>query len=327
MDFNHLKQFDLRTLRYFLIVADELHFGRAAVRLNMSQPPLSQQIRQLEDRLEVALFKRSHHNVELTAAGLALKEQAPLIFQQLEKAIATTRMTAAGSIGRLDIGVISSSLVGIIPRALDIFTSRFPDVDWQLHELTPALQIQGLLERRIDVCLFRMPPHQEGLHREIIMQEALMIAMPRSHPLASQTSVSLMELKDQPLVMFGLNQSRFADFLYQCCVKAGFTPRIRQQVVEVQSLLSLVGANIGLALLPASMRQLAQPEVVFRPIHPSPPEIPLYATYRAGDTSPTLKRFLAIIGELIVEHQIRTPADESDRQIQSVFERYESGSN
>ncbi len=91
MDFNHLKQFDLRTLRYFLIVADELHFGRAAVRLNMSQPPLSQQIRQLEDRLEVALFKRSHHNVELTAAGPALKEQAPLIFQQLEKAIATTR--------------------------------------------------------------------------------------------------------------------------------------------------------------------------------------------------------------------------------------------
>ncbi len=159
-------------------------------------------------------------------------------------------MTAAGSIGRLDIGVISSSLVGIIPGALDIFTSRFPDVDWQLHELTPALQIQGLLERRIDVCLFRMPPHQEGLHREIIMQEALMIAMPRSHPLASQTSVSLMELKDQPLVMFGLNQSRFADFLYQCCVKAGFTPRIRQQVVEVQSLLSLVGANIGLALYP-----------------------------------------------------------------------------
>ncbi|MBB4095235.1 LysR substrate-binding domain-containing protein [Brucella pecoris] len=327
MAYNHLKPFDLRTLRYFLVVAEELHFGRAAVRLNMSQPPLSQQIRQLEDRLDVVLFKRSHHNVELTAAGLALKEQAPLIFQQLEKAVVTTRMTAAGSIGRLDIGVISSSLVGIIPRALDIFTSRYPDVDWQLHELTPALQIQGLLERRIDICLFRMPPHQEGLQREIIMQEALMVAMPRSHPLASQNTVSLMQLKDHPFVMFGLHQSRFADFLYQCCVKAGFTPRIRQQVVEVQSLLSLVGANIGVALLPASMRQLAQPEVVFKPIHPSPPEIPLYATYRAGDTSPTLKRFLAIIGELITEHQINTASDESDRQIQSVFEAQESNTD
>ncbi len=127
--------------------------------------------------------------------------------------------------------------------------------------------------------------------------------------------------------MFGLHQSRFADFLYQCCVKAGFMPRIRQQVVEVQSLLSLVGANIGVALLPASMRQLAQPEVVFKPIHPSPPEIPLYATYRAGDTSPTLKRFLEIIGELITEHQINTASDESDRQIQSVFEGSESNTN
>ncbi|MBB3217270.1 DNA-binding transcriptional LysR family regulator [Ochrobactrum sp. RC6B] len=131
------------------------------------------------------------------------------------------------------------------------------------------------------------------------MQEALMVAMPRSHPLASQNSVSLIQLKDHPFIMFGLQQSRFADFLYQCCVKAGFTPRIRQQVVEVQSLLSLVGANIGVALLPASMRQLAQPDVVFKPIHPAPPEIPLYATYRAGDTSPTLKRFLSIINELI----------------------------
>ncbi|MBC2887351.1 LysR family transcriptional regulator [Ochrobactrum sp. CM-21-5] len=320
MDFNHLKQFDLRTLRYFLVVAEELHFGRAAARLNMSQPPLSQQIKQLEDRLGVLLFMRSHHNVELTAAGAALKEQAPLIFQQLDKAVTVTRLTAVGSVGRLDIGVISSSLVGIIPKAFDIFTSSYPDVDWQLHELTPALQIQGLLERRIDICLFRMPPHQDGLHREIIMQEELMVALPQVHPLATQRAVSLVQLEHQPFVMFGLRQSRFADFLYQCCVKAGFTPQIRQQVVEVQSLLSLVGANIGVALLPASMRQLAPPHVVFRPIRPSPPKIPLYAIHRDGDNSPTLQCFLTIVRKLVVEHQDGTNSDETDRQIQSMFD-------
>lgn len=298
MDFTHLKHFDLRTLRYFLVVAEELHFGRAAARLNMSQPPLSQQIKQLEERLGVELFARSHHNVELTVAGASLKEQAPLIFQQLEKAITTTRMAAAGAIGKLDIGITSSSLVGTIPAALDIFATKYPDVDWQLHELTPLHQVQGLLERRIDVCLFRLPPQREGLHCEIITQESLMVVLPKAHPLAAESSISLEQLKEQAFIMFGLEQSRFAEFLYECCIKAGFAPKIRQQVVEVQSLLSLVGVNLGVAMLPESMQELANEHVVFRPFSPPLPDVPLYAIYRSGDKSPTLKKFLSIVKSL-----------------------------
>lgn len=301
MDMNDLRQFNLRTLRYFLVLAEELHFGRAAARLNMSQPPLSQQIRQLENNLGVQLFARSHHNVELTPAGLAFQEHAPLIFEQLGKAVSVARMTARGLVGGLEIGVISSSLVGVVPAALEAFRNRYPNVEWQLHELTPPLQIQGLLEKRIDVCLFRMPPEQEGLHREIIMQEDLMVALPKSHPFAHMSTISLAQLKDQPFVMFGLQQSRFADFLYECCIQAGFIPQIRQQVVEVQSLLSLVGANMGVALLPASMQKLALPNVVFKTVDPAPPQIPLYAIYREGDSSPTLKQFLHIIREMTLE--------------------------
>lgn len=293
-----LRSFNLRTLRYFLVLAEELHFGRAAARLNMSQPPLSQQIRQLEEQLGADLFSRNHHSVALTPAGIAFREQVPLVFEQLAKAVSTARLTARGQIGRLDIGVISSSLVGVVPAALESFRIRHPDVEWQLHELTPQRQIEALLDKRVDLCLFRLPSEHEGLCREVIMQEDLMVALPSAHRLTNRPALSLEELHDQPFIMFELNQSRFADFLYQCCVKAGFTPQIRQQVVEVQSLLSLVGADMGVALVPASMRLLAQPNVVFRRILPEPPQVPLYAIYRQGDPSPTLAQFLTILRRL-----------------------------
>lgn len=302
-----LRHFNLRTLRYFMVLAEELHFGRAAARLNMSQPPLSQQIRQLEDSLGVALFARSHHSVELTPAGRSFREQVPLVFQQLEKAVTATRLTARGQIGRLEIGVISSSLVGVVPEALELFRTRHPQVEWQLHELPPAEQIAALVERRIDICLFRLPQEHEGLEREILMQEEVMVALPRSHPLAVRRMLSLADLGDQPFIMFELRRSRLADYLYECCVRAGFVPQIRQQVVEVQSMLSLVGANMGVALMPASMMPLAPPHVVFRPIGPQAPLIPLYAIYRQGDTSPTLANFLAILRELGGRHGDQAP--------------------
>lgn len=299
MDYDALRAFNLRTLRYFSVLAEELHFGRAAARLNMSQPPLSQQIRQLEDNLGLRLFRRSHHSVALTPAGEAFREQVPLVFEQLARAISAARLTGRGQIGRLDIGVISSSLVGVVPPALEAFRRQHPDVEWQLHELTPPMQIQGLLEKRIDICLFRMPPPHEGLHRELIMDEDLMVVLPRHHPLATREALTLADLRDQPFVMFGLQQSRLADFLYECCIQAGFTPQIRQQVLEVQSLLSLVGANMGVTLLPGSMRQMSLSSVVFRPIASAPPRIPLYAIYREGDPSPTLHHFLRIIREMV----------------------------
>lgn len=293
------RPFSLRTLRYFLVLAEELLFGRAAQRLNMSQPPLSQQIRQLEQAVGVELFRRSHHSVALTEAGQAFLERVPLVFDQLDKAVTHARMVAGGQVGRLEIGVISSSLVGVIPAALEQFRNQYPDVEWRLHELTPQAQIQALVERRIDIGIFRMPPQHEGLQRLLIMREEVMIALPCQHPLAERDSLAISDLSDQPFVMFGLHSSRFADFLYQCCVEAGFVPQIRQQVIEVQSLLSLVGANMGVALLPASMQGLASAKVVFRPIAPKPPQVPLYAILRQGDASPTLQHFMAIIHDRV----------------------------
>jgi DNA-binding transcriptional LysR family regulator len=290
---------DLRLLRYFMALAEELHFGRAATRLHICQPPLSQQIRLLEEELGTPLFERSHHRVELTAAGQMLKEQAPLVFEQLNRALDLTRQTGRGQLGELEIGMISSVMVGVLPRALHLFRERYPHVNWRLHEMTPAAQVTALKEKRIDACVFRVGYDDPQLRNELLIYEPIRVVMPTGHPLASRERLAPVDLAPEPFV--ALKQSRFADFLFQCCIQAGFTPQIRQQVIEVQTLLSLVRAGFGVALLPASIEQLAPAGLVFRRLTPALPEVPLYATYRADDDSPVLGLFLDTLRELVVQ--------------------------
>lgn len=292
---------DLRLLRYFMALAEELHFGRAATRLHISQPPLSQQIRLLEDELGTPLFERSHHRVELTAAGAVLKQQAPLVFEQLERALDLTRQTGRGQLGELEIGMISSVMVGVLPRALSRFRQRYPQVTWRLHEMTPAAQLTALREKRIDACVFRVGTDDPELRNELLIYEPIRVVLPVYHPLAARNALAPADLALEPFVALELKQSRFANFLYECCLRAGFTPQISQQVIEVQTLLSLVRAGFGVALLPASIEQLAPAGVVFRSLTPALPQVPLYATYRADDSSPVLKLFLDTLRELVLE--------------------------
>lgn len=296
---------DLRVLRYFSVLAEELHFGRAAKRLHMSQPPLSQQIRLLEEEIGAPLFERSHHRVELTAAGHALKQQAPLIFEQLDQAIDLTRQAGRGQLGELEIGIISSAMVDAVADALHYFGDRYPNVKWRLHEMTPVDQITALEEKRIDLCIFRVgydtpDAHKHGnadIKAELLMYEPICAVLPVSHPGAQEDTVALADLAEEPFVSFELGQSRLADFLHQNCIQAGFQPHISQQVIEAQTLLRLVSAQFGVALLPASMAQFAPEGVVFRHLEPKLPEVPLYQFYRAGDESPILKLFLSTLRE------------------------------
>lgn len=294
---------DLRLLRYFSVLAEELHFGRAANRLNISQPPLSQQIRLLEEELGAPLFKRSHHLVELTAAGRVLKQQAPLVFDQLAHAIDVTRQAARGQVGNLEIGMISSVMVGVLPRALHRFRETHRDVGWRLREMTPVAQVAALKEKRIDVCVFRVGHDDPELRNELLMYEPIRVVLPEQHPLACQQQIMPAELASEAFVALELDQSRFANFLFQCCIQAGFTPQIRQQAIEVQTLLSLVKAGFGVTLLPASLEQVAPPGVVFRHLSPALPEVPLYALYRADDDSPVLRMFLDTLRELVLAEQ------------------------
>lgn len=300
---------DIRVLRYFSVLADELHFGRAAARLHISQPPLSQQIRLLEEEMGTALFVRSQHRVSLTDAGRALKEQAPLVFAQFERAIELTRAAGRGEVGRLEIGVLSSVMVGAIPRALHTLAEHHPLVQWGLHELTPAAQVLALKERRLDVCFFRMTPDDPELASEAVLTEPVMVALPAGHRLAAQGAFDLSALAGDHFVSFGLEQSRLARFFRECCLRAGFEPDIRQQVIEVQTLLSLVREGLGVALLPASAREVAAPGVTFCTLTNPCAEISLHATYRADNASPVLALFLALVREQAVRDAVRAAAD------------------
>jgi DNA-binding transcriptional LysR family regulator len=290
---------DMRLLRYFAVLADELHFGRAAARLHISQPPLSQQIRILEEEMGTALFLRSQHRVELTEAGKTLKEQAPLIFAQFERAIDLTRCAGRGEVGSLEIGVISSAMVEPIPRSLGVFARKHPQVRWTLHEMTPAAQIQALKERRLDVCFFRVSHEDPEIISEVVLREPAVVALPLSHAFASRGEIALRELEAERFLSFGLLQSQLARFLRDCCVEAGFTPRIEQEVVELHTLLCLVREGLGVALLPASAKQLSGGGVAFVPLAAPCPEVSLHARYRAETPSPVLARFLETVREVV----------------------------
>jgi DNA-binding transcriptional LysR family regulator len=289
---------DIRLLRYFAVLADELHFGRAAARLHISQPPLSQQIRILEEEMGTALFVRAQHRVDLTEAGKTLKEQVPLIFAQFERAIDLTRCAGRGEVGSLEIGIISSAMVEPIPRALRVFAEKHPQVQWRLHEMTPAAQILALKERRLDVCFFRVSHDDPEIRSEVVVREQAVVALPVAHRFAARKQIALRELEAERFVSFGLQQSQLARFLQDCCVEAGFTPQIEQEVVEVHTLLCLVREAMGVGLLPSSSRQLSTGGVVFVPLAEPAPQVSLHARYRADDRSPVLGRFLETVREV-----------------------------
>ncbi|MFC3108684.1 LysR family transcriptional regulator [Undibacterium arcticum] len=292
---------DLRLLRYFSVLAEELHFGRAATRLHMSQPPLSQQIRLLELELGTPLFLRTQRRVELTAAGVALKEQAPLVFAQMERAVDLTRQAGRGHLGKLEIGMISSVMVGILPHTLRVFQERYPDVKWTLRELMPAAQLEALKERRLDLCFFRTAQDDAQLASEPLSSEAIAAVLPQGHRLAKRTRLQLADLAEEPFIFFKLGQSQFAEYLRQCCIEAGFTPRIHQQVVEVQTLLGLVREGLGIALLPASTAHFVHSGIVYRALTQPAPQTTLYAIYRKEDPSPVLQVFLETVRELVAQ--------------------------
>ena len=289
---------DIRLLRYFSVLADELHFGRAAARLHISQPPLSQQIRLLEEKIGAPLFIRSHHNVKLTAAGEKLKEQVPLVFEQLNRAIDLTQQVGRGHVGKLELGIISSVMVDLLLKALLRFRENYPGVEWRLHEMTPSAQISALKERRLDVCIFRLPQEDDAIRSELLQQEPIVIALPAKHRLASCDHLALGDFADDPFVAFESQRSRLAEYLLHLCTQAGFTPQVSHQVTEAQTLLALARAGFGVALLPESTSSIAPPGVVFKPLKPALPTISLYAHYRVDDASPVLAVFLKTLREV-----------------------------
>jgi DNA-binding transcriptional LysR family regulator len=286
---------ELRHLRYFVAVAEELHFSRAAARLRIAQPALSQQIRRLEQELGVALFNRTKRHVELTPAGRALLEEGGRVLAQAERAARTAQRAARGEIGPLAIGFTPSADLDILPRVLRRWHARFPDVEIVLHSLLPAAQVEGLRDGRIHIGFVRTPIEEAGLVVEPIQREPLVAVLPHRHPLARAERVHLGDLAPDTMILFPREIAPgYYDIFIGACRRAGFTPRILHPG-SMQTNLALVSAGLGVSLMPASIRTLRRDGVVYRPLAPPVPYVEMAVAYRRDDRSAVLPPFLDVL--------------------------------
>jgi DNA-binding transcriptional LysR family regulator len=276
---------ELRQLRYFVAVAEELHFRRAAERLRMSQPPLSNQLRKLEDELGCSLMVRSRRKVELTPAGEAFMRDASRLLRELDEAAQNARRIHAGREGRLRISFVGSALLSLVPDVVRRYRSVRPGVELQLRERSTEDQLAELRAGTIDVALVPLPVDAPDLRTEILLRERAVAALPAAHPLAALARVPIQRLAAEPLVLFPRAQAPgLHDRLLASLSGADGPPAVAQYAPETQTIVSLVAAEIGVSLVQASVERLGLPGVTYRPVIGAP-TVELAALLRTGEES------------------------------------------
>jgi len=282
---------ELRHLRYFVAVAEELHFGRAAVRLHIAQPPLSQQIRHLEEELGVTLLSRTNRRVELTNAGRVFLVEARRTIDQAAHAMRMAQRAHRGQAGRLVIGFVVSTVV--LPDVLRVFRARQPGVDLGLHQLTSARQVVALREGRLDVGFVRLPLVAPDLQTEVAYQEPIVIVTAKEHPVARRRRVSLAMLGGEPFILWPRSEGAgFHDQVIGLCRAAGFSPHVVQEATEMQTIINLVAAGIGVSLVPRSVAHPRRSDVAIHPLRGATAQARLAIVWRRGDDSPVMAAFL-----------------------------------
>ena len=287
--------FSLARLSCFIAVAEELHFGRAAERLHMTQPPLSRQIQQLEAELGVQLIDRTTRTVTLTPAGVAFLPDARRILQLAESAALTVKRVPAGDLGTVVVGFTAASAHAVLPRLLERTREKLPDVKLELREMVSSVQLEALMSGDIDLGMARPPLKRPGIVSRPLLHEQLVAALPAGHPLVGQArQLTLNDLDGEDVVMYSPVEARyFNELLISTFTIAGATPRYVQFVTQVHTMLVLVRSGIGIALVPASAATLHPEGVVFRTIgafRERPVE--LDACWRQDSTNPALLRLL-----------------------------------
>ena len=290
---------ELRHLRYFVAVAEELHFGRAAMRLHMAQPPLSQQIKQLEAELGFKLFYRTKRSVRLSEAGLVFLAETRRLFRQLDQAVEAGRQASRGESGQLVIGFVSSAAYNVLPELLRAFRAEAPEVQLELHELPTNEQLVWLRAGKIDLGLLRPPVEDKALHQRIIIREPMVVALPEAHPLAQQPQIRWLDLANQLFILFPRPLSPHAyDQIISFCQQAGFSPNVVQEAMQMQTIVSLVAGGIGLSIVPVSLENMQRTGVVYRRLAEPIPYAEVAVVWRQDD-SVTVQRFLKTLDQVI----------------------------
>jgi DNA-binding transcriptional LysR family regulator len=287
---------DLRQIRYFLVLANELNFTRAAGRLHISQPPLTRQIQQLEASMGVVLFERTTRGVALTQAGAVFLEEARKIVALTDQATNKTRLAHQGQLGRLDIGVFGSAILNVIPTLLIELRKTHPDIVISLQNTTKIQQIEAVREKRLDIGFNRVFPEVDDLVVETVMMESLYVAMHKDHELVRRRTLAVKDLNNQPLILFPNNvRPTFADNVVALLRDEGLTPNVAHEVEDVMTCIALVSAGLGMAVVPESAVNLQLPGVRYHPLRSAEAKVDLSCVYRADNASPALMVFLDIV--------------------------------
>ena len=294
---------ELRHLRYFIAVGESLHFGRAAEQLHISQPPLTRQIQQLEEELGAALFTRNNRRVELTHVGERLLAEAKPLVAQFDTLKHHVSESAAGRLGKLAIGFISVADYHVLPPLLREFQSRYPNVTLNLREATSDLQLEALRDDEIDIGIVLAPLVDATLQFRPLFEEELVAVLPASEAAKSALSagklISVRELADQPFVMFPRHSAPgLYDAIIETCARAAFTPRVAQEAIQMQTIISLVSVGMGVALVPASLTNLGRAGVTYRPLKEKSPLVTTGLAWKNSNSSPTLRAFLDLVDQM-----------------------------
>lgn len=291
---------ELRQLRYFVAVAEESHFGRAAARLHMTQPPLSQAIQALEADIGTPLFERTKRSVALTRAGAALLPEAQRLLQQASALPDLARRAASGESGLLTLSFVSTADYSVLPPLLREFRETHPQVHIDLREATTDVQLEDLQQGRIDAGLL-IPPLTDKARAELeymtVLSEPLVLAAPQgTRAQRGKTSATLKEVADMPLIIFPRRIApALHDAILGCFRDAGLTPRIGQEAIQMQTIVGLVSAGMGVALVPQSVSNLKRPGVEYKPLAGKGTPVETGLAWRRDNMSPVLKNFLELL--------------------------------
>ncbi|MBW4580272.1 MAG: LysR family transcriptional regulator [Tildeniella nuda ZEHNDER 1965/U140] len=287
---------ELRQLKYFITVAESLHFGRAAESLHLSQPALSKQIQALEESLEVQLFERTKHWVRLTIAGQKFLETARRILREVEEGIQVTRQVAGGAMGRLRIGFTEATLFSLAPDMVRTYREQYPQVELILTSGGTETHVEALRTHQIDVGFVYLPIREPSLSIHPLLEEVYIAALPASHRLARQKEIMLQSLATEPLVFYprSLAPVMYADFI-KCCEQAGFVPNVVQEAELAQTRLGLAAAGVGITFVLSDMQNLSAKGIVYRSLIGAFPTLKLALAWRQNETSPVVHECIKLL--------------------------------
>ncbi|GAA4278976.1 LysR family transcriptional regulator [Aquimarina mytili] len=289
-------QLELRHFAYFLAVAEELHFRKAAEKLFISQPGLSRQIKQLEERIGVSLFDRNKRNVSLTPAGLYLKKELEYIFNHIDFTVKQTRLIDKGNKGEIRIGFLGSAMQTVIPELLVKSNTKFPAIRFNLEEMSNHLQVEAIEKDQLDIGFVRLARVPKGLKMRTVFEDTFSLVLPENHKLTKETFRSIKQVSEENFVLFSSDYSSlYYDKIMSICEDKGFTPKVSHKSVHAQTIYKLVESGLGVAIVPTSLQYGFDLGVKFLEIPRISQKTLLSVIWKENNRNPALEQIKSLL--------------------------------